>query len=79
MPEKVKCTFTVVRFLVEARIDNEDVLNPDTLKDDLENELVKVKSGPYENIFYGDISKVEILNTAEPGEYEVFTAKRLMR
>ena len=46
--------------IVEAELQDEEVFNLDSLVGDLEGELMKVKSGAYENHFYGEIKKVEV-------------------
>ena len=63
---------TQLTFLVQATIEDQDVLDYRTLKEDLEGELVKIKSGAYENAFYGVIVKVtvegDIVRPLEPSK-----------
>ncbi len=46
---------------LEAELEKGDVDDIKTLKQDLEGELMKVKSGLYENRFYGSIVKVRVV------------------
>lgn|GEM_PF-5350979 len=46
--------------IVEAELQDEEVFNLDSLVSDLKGELMKVKSGTYENHFYGAIKNVEV-------------------
>jgi hypothetical protein len=46
---------------VECDLPKRDICDLDTVVEDLLHECVKVKSGVYENVFYGDIAKVEIV------------------
>lgn len=50
-----------MKFVVEADINNQDIFDKRTLKEDLMGELMKVKSGLYENAFYGTITSIELL------------------
>lgn len=50
-----------MKFVVEAEINNQDIFDKRTLKEDLMGELMKVKSGLYENAFYGTITSIELL------------------
>lgn len=47
---------------VECELRKRDIFDPDTVVEDLINHVVKVKSGVYENAFYADITKVEIVS-----------------
>jgi len=49
-----------VKLVVEAELAKGDILDPDTIPEDLIGELVKIKSGPYENMFYGEITSVDL-------------------
>ena len=55
----------VLALTVEACIDNGFIVDPDSLIKDLEGEVVKVKSGAYENLLTGNITGVEIIGEAE--------------
>jgi hypothetical protein len=49
---------------VELEIEDRCVYDEGTLLHDLEGELVTVKSGLYENVAWGHISKIKILSMA---------------
>lgn len=51
-----------VLLTVEAEIEPNAILDAATIREDLANELVKVKSGPYNNMFYGEIVDVDIVS-----------------
>jgi len=51
----IKITMTV-----EAELPSRDIIDPETIDKDLITELVKVKSGPYENRFYGELTSVTV-------------------
>jgi hypothetical protein len=46
---------------LEAEIPNREIYDRDTLITDLKDELMKVKSGLYENHFYGYITNVVVV------------------
>lgn len=50
-----------LKLVVDMELEKRDVEDVSTLRQDLEGELVKVKSGLYENRVYGQIVKVEIV------------------
>jgi hypothetical protein len=47
-------------FTVEAELGDQEIIDKRTVKEDLEGELVKIKSGPYDNAFYGNIVDVVV-------------------
>jgi hypothetical protein len=56
---------TKLRLIVDVELAKRDVLDPTTIETDLLGELVKVKSGPYENVFYGEITNVEKISSGK--------------
>ena len=55
----------VLTLTVEASIDSGFIADPDSLIQDLVGEVVKVKSGTYENLLMGNISEVKIIGEEE--------------
>jgi hypothetical protein len=44
---------------IEAELSVDEIYDTETLSQDLLDEMVKVKSGPYENVLIGYISNVQ--------------------
>lgn len=66
---KIKIPQSQVRLMVEMTIDHIDCEHtPETLSRDLVGELVKIKSGWYENQFYGNIVSTELISVGQTEE-----------
>jgi hypothetical protein len=55
----------VLKITVDACIDSSDIYYPNSFVQDLYGEVMKVKSGLYENLLSGNITGVEIVGEAE--------------
>lgn len=70
--KKVKVNYTVFKITATIQIETGYIYDQDTLLEDLKGEFIKVKSGCYENLAFGDINTVELVGTVDNTE-EIFS------